>query len=174
MLEQCPLGKSLNEFPVTDQCFACIRLEVGRFSTFIYVRLNVSVYYQGSTYCGTYNMQLLESVGNLRPIHKPKLTNYAKSHSTNKLKTSHQTLPTPSIRLRLDEAIENAKRNRQSNVFPSQNSNISNLPWRKLKKPIAGNYDSDSNLNSSEVSQMSQYVLNLYNFCYYFVGCLHR
>ncbi|TNN14166.1 hypothetical protein EWB00_002403 [Schistosoma japonicum] len=104
----------------------------------------------------TYNMQLLESVGNLRPIHKPKLTNYAKSHSTNKLKTSHQTLPPPSIRLRLDEAIENAKRNRQSNVFPSQNSNISNLSWRKLKKPIAGNYDSDCNLNSSEVSQISQ------------------
>ncbi|CAH8649962.1 unnamed protein product [Heterobilharzia americana] len=98
-------------------------------------------------------MYLLESVENLRPVRETE-TKVTKSYSIKKERNtaSCQALPPPSIRLRLDEALENARRNRQSNVFPSRNSTISNIPWRKAKKGTTNEDDSDS----SEISQMAQ------------------
>ncbi|CAH8599266.1 unnamed protein product [Schistosoma turkestanicum] len=102
-------------------------------------------------------MQLLESVGNLRPPQIPKATNFRTSGSAKKLKAiTYKDLPPPSIRLRLDEAIENARRNHQSNVFPIQNPSITNTSLRKSKKPVAVNGGDEDNSNASEVTQMSQ------------------
>ncbi|CAI2736740.1 unnamed protein product [Schistosoma spindalis] len=98
-------------------------------------------------------MQLLESVGNLRPPRRLKST----CRPAKKLKTfTYQGLPPPSIRLRLDEAIENARRNHQSNVFPSQGPSILNKTWRKSRTSITSNDVDNGNSNISESPQMSQ------------------
>lgn len=98
-------------------------------------------------------MLLLESVGNLRPPRRLKST----CRPAKKLKTiTCQGLPPPSIRLRLDEAIENARRNHQSNVFPSQDPNILNKTWRKSTTSITSNDVDNGNSNISESPQMSQ------------------
>ncbi|CAH8875801.1 unnamed protein product [Trichobilharzia szidati] len=100
-------------------------------------------------------MQLLESIGNLRPVRQAKSATPTKStsrcHSRGCSIDTYQTLPPPSVRLRLDEAFDNARRNRQSNVFPSQNTTISNKPWRRWKKGTSEDNDSDA----SESSQMA-------------------
>ncbi|VDO79213.1 unnamed protein product [Schistosoma mattheei] len=97
-------------------------------------------------------MQLLESVGNLRPPRRLKSTCPAK-----KLKTiTCPGLPPPSIRLRLDEAIENARRNHQSNVFLSQDPSILNKTWRKSITSVTSNDVDNGNSNISESPQMSQ------------------
>ncbi|CAH8681084.1 unnamed protein product [Schistosoma rodhaini] len=102
-------------------------------------------------------MQFLESVGNLRPPRRLKSATISTSRSDKKLKaTTYQDLPPPSIRLRLDEAIENARRNHQSNVFPSRDPSILNRRWRKSTTLITCNDADNSNSNISEESQMSQ------------------
>ncbi|CAL8072783.1 unnamed protein product [Calicophoron daubneyi] len=98
-------------------------------------------------------IDLLESVGNMRQRSRP--ASCSRPRSTLRPKKAPVVRPATALghtRLRLDEAFENAARNRRGQVFDFTDPAIKNIPWTP-RRPLTADHNilGQKNVGSSEL-----------------------